>query len=389
MDGHKKAYIGNKGQKKNEAGREDNFVKSIKAKSKNLPDGIYVRGSAQGYPILFTTDTGASKTIISKRIFDSMKTEDQPNLSGASRLIGACGTEIKEHGKGIFLLKVGPVLMEVEAIVADIDDDGLLGMDVLQNGAEGPAYILMSKGIMRIDKQDVPIIQVGLKTSVRRVAAADHVVIPGQCESVIDLHVERQDNDEFSSEAEYLVEPTKHFQNDYPLHMTTTVVDADPDGSCKVRIVNPFPTAVSIRQNDVIGQATLINKSCHSRRSVNYEHSSKEENESSIRRIAAEDEKTIPLHTSCASKSKEKVWDACGAIVPEHPRNMVMKSLMNLNPGQGEGRKSTIHTLETPFRDKANYADADGLKIYRGDYHPRWPMRARERLSRCQISGSQ
>ena len=382
MDGHKKAYIGNKGQKKNETGRENNFVKSIKAKSKNLPDGIYVRGSAQGYPMLFTTDTGASQTIISKRIFDSMKTEDQPNLSGASRLIGACGTEIKEHGKGVFLLKLGSVLLEVQAIVADIDDDGLLGMDVLQNGAEGPVDILLSKGIMRIDEQDIPIIQVGLKTSVRRVAAADHVVIPGQCESVIDLYVEKQDNDDISSKTEYLVEPTKHFQDVYPLHMTTSVVDADPDGSCKVRIVNPFPTAVSIRQNDVIGQATLINKSCHSRRSVNYEHSSKEENQLSIRRIAAEDEKTIPLHTSCASKNEEKVWDACGAIVPEHPRNMVMQSLRNLNPGQGEGRKqSIIHTFETPFRDIANYADADGLKIYRGDYHPRWPMRARERLS--------
>ena len=37
--------------------------------------------------------------------------------------------------------------MEVEAIVAEIDDDGLLGVDILQNGKNGPADLLMSKGV--------------------------------------------------------------------------------------------------------------------------------------------------------------------------------------------------------------------------------------------------
>ena len=106
-----------------------------------------------------------------------MKADDQPKLSGASRLIGACGTEIKEFGKGLFLLELGSVLLEVEAIVADIDDDGLLGIDLLQNGVEGPCDLLMSKGVLLINKQEVPIVQVGLKTRVGRVASAEHVVI--------------------------------------------------------------------------------------------------------------------------------------------------------------------------------------------------------------------
>ena len=62
--------------------------------------------------MLFTTDTGASKTIISRRIFESMSAEDKLKLSGASKLIGACGTQIKELGKGLFLLKLGPVSIE-------------------------------------------------------------------------------------------------------------------------------------------------------------------------------------------------------------------------------------------------------------------------------------
>ena len=78
-------------------------------------------------------------------------------------------------------------------------------MDVLQNGDEGPSDFLMSKGVLLINKQEVPIIQVGIKTRVRRVTSADHFVIPAQCESVIDVYVERHESDDFSSETEYLV----------------------------------------------------------------------------------------------------------------------------------------------------------------------------------------
>ena len=65
-----------------------------------------------------------------------MAAEDQPKLSGSSKLIDAHGTELRELGKGLFLLKLGPMLLEIDAIVADIADDGLLGVDDLQNGDE-------------------------------------------------------------------------------------------------------------------------------------------------------------------------------------------------------------------------------------------------------------
>ena len=54
----------NMGHKNNDNLKEDNVIKSIRV-TRKLPDGVYIRGSVQGYPLLFTTDTGASKTIIS------------------------------------------------------------------------------------------------------------------------------------------------------------------------------------------------------------------------------------------------------------------------------------------------------------------------------------
>ena len=58
---------------------------------------MYIRGSVQGYPLLFTTDTGASKTIISNRVFESLKPDDRPELEKTSKLVGASGVSIKKE----------------------------------------------------------------------------------------------------------------------------------------------------------------------------------------------------------------------------------------------------------------------------------------------------
>ena len=248
-----------------------------------MPDGVYIRGSVQGYPLLFTTDTGASKTIISNRVFESLKPEDRPELEETSKLVGASGVSIKERGNGIFCLKLGSVKMEVEAIVAEIDDDGLLGVDILQNGKNGPADLLMSKGVLMIDKKEIPIIQVGVNDRVRKVTAADHFVIPAQTECVIDVYIERREYDDFSSEKEYVVEPTDHFQAEYPLQMASTLVDINRACTCKVRMLNPFPTAMSIKQDAVIGRAEPIEGIPIV--ITNEEDSSETENHVTVRRI--------------------------------------------------------------------------------------------------------
>ena len=69
------------------------------------------------------------------------------------------------------------------------------------------------------------------------------------------MYIERRKYDDFSSESEYIVEPTEHFQEKYPLQMATYFVDINEGCTCKTRLLNPFPTAVSIKQDAVLAQA--------------------------------------------------------------------------------------------------------------------------------------
>ena len=189
-----------------------------------MPDGVYIRGSVEGYPILFTIDTDASKTIVSSRIFDSMRPEDKPEI---------VGSPISEKVKASFSLQLGTLKLQIEAIVADIEDDGLLCVDVLQNGKDGPTDLLLTKGILMIDDQRVSTIQVGINQRIRGVTAADHSIIPAQSEAVIDVYVERREYDDFSCESEYIIEPTEHFREEYPLQMASTLVDINHSCTCK------------------------------------------------------------------------------------------------------------------------------------------------------------
>ena len=307
-----------------------------------MPDGVYIRGSVQGYPLLFTTDTGASKTIISNRVFESLKPEDRPELEETSKLVGASGVSIKERGKGIFCLKLGSVKMEVEAIVAEIDDDGLLGVDILQNGKNGPADLLMSKGVLMIDKKEIPIIQVGVNDRVRKVTAADHFVIPAQTECVIDVYIERREYDDFSSEKEYVVEPTDHFQAEYPLQMASTLVDINRACTCKVRMLNPFPTAMSIKQDAVIGRAEPIEGIPIV--ITNEEDSSEIENHVAVRRIklvTSEHAQSLPEYTARKVQTKDSTE------IPSHLVDLYEKTSQGLNDEQ----KQKVANLLARFKD--------------------------------------
>ncbi|KAH3877831.1 hypothetical protein DPMN_001709 [Dreissena polymorpha] len=93
-------------------------------------------------------------------------------------------------GRGAFRMQLGPVKRLQEAIVADIEDDVLLGYDVLGN-AESPADIILSQGIISLEGQEIPCIQKMLR-QMRKVTVADEASVPGDCEAVIEVHVKEE-----------------------------------------------------------------------------------------------------------------------------------------------------------------------------------------------------
>ena len=136
-----------------------------------------------------------------------------------------------------------------------IGDEGLLGADIMQEDEKGPGDLILSKGILRLRGVDIEILKVGKDSKVRKVAAADHYTVPGYCEQVIDVYVERFLEDDCTKSRDVVVEPCDGFTDMYPLVMASTVVNMNSSPTQKVRLLNPSSDPVSINQDSVIGRA--------------------------------------------------------------------------------------------------------------------------------------
>ena len=149
-------------------------------------------------------DTGAEKTIISKKVFS--KIDGQPKLVQKGCLLHAGGDPLKDYGKCTLSIQLDDATFVKEVIIADIQDNALLGIDIMRNKDGKIADILMSKNKIVID--GVEISYQPKARSTRRVRLADDYEISGHTEQILDVFVERFEEDDLIQNYEVIIQPT-------------------------------------------------------------------------------------------------------------------------------------------------------------------------------------
>ena len=188
-----------------------------------------------------------------------MEVDSRPELRGRPVLGGLGAHPLREWERALLKSRLGTLELEREAIVADIEDEVLLGYDILGGGKDGPADILLSKNVIVLCGTEIPCIQRGKRPESRREVVADDTLVPGLAETLIDVYIDRYVDDDRQT-AHFLVEPSHSFQERYPLRMASTLVDLNGGPTCKVRVLNPLPTTVKLFQDAEIGKAKGIER---------------------------------------------------------------------------------------------------------------------------------
>ena len=218
-------------------------------------DGFYLEASIEGMKMVFTIDTGATKTVISERVYHSMPVSQRPILRKTMGLTDATGQPLTQLGTAIFKINLTPDLcFESDIIVANIEDQGLLGHDLL---TLGNAHLLYDEGALQFMGVHLPCMRVGSTTQVRQIHAADHFIIPGHCEKIIDVFVDHFDTDD-KQNTPILLEPSQQFQEKYGLLMASSLSDLNSKVTHKVRQLNPNKVDISINQDATLGTAENI-----------------------------------------------------------------------------------------------------------------------------------
>ena len=138
---------------------------------------------------------------MSTRVFHKIQTVSRPKLEASRSLASADGKPLKEKGKATFILQIGDLKLQKELVVAEIEYEILLGLDILMKGEKGPADIKLSEGVVLLN--GFPCVKIGHSDLVRKVVSAENVIIPPKSEIIVDILVERTDKDYLSDSQEF------------------------------------------------------------------------------------------------------------------------------------------------------------------------------------------
>ena len=312
--------------------------------------GIYVKGSVESVDIVYTVDTGASATLLSSRIFHEISEKKRPMLvtENCSRFRGPSGGTIPVLGQATFDLYIGDVHISKRITVADIQDDCLLGSDILLALEEGPFDFHLSENRLVWNGFSVPCIQVKQPSSTK-IACATDCTIEGYSEHIVDAKLV-SGSSLIAEESEIivgdvLIEPCPSFHDKHKLLMASSLGRVHGDRVVKVRVMNPFPQAISIRRGVVMGEANPFSEVIQ----LLDEESNSTENFHVARRLqmsSMSQSSTTEVVDSVTPSSKE---------VPSHVKSLFEKTVENVS----EAIHDDVAQLFNDFGDTFSKDDDD------------------------------
>jgi len=159
------------------------------------------------------------------------------------------------------------------------------------------------------------------------------------CEILLDVFVDRYDDDSPDIVSDLLLEPVEDFLQKFPVVMAPTLVDICQDVTNKVRILNPFNKKVTISQDTIIGEAEkLINEP---KILIEFEDTTEINNFDQVRRLKVQ-EKSNPVQWETNTgiiRNISKKGTADGGksgIVPPHLQDLFQKSTEECSPEESQ-----------------------------------------------------
>ncbi|VDI29050.1 Hypothetical predicted protein [Mytilus galloprovincialis] len=230
---------------------------------------MYVELLIHDILVKFVVDTGATLTLVSNKVYDLIPDLYRPHLSATkSQIKSACGNYLNLRGKGNFKLDFGTERFTSEAVVTELQVDGILGLDFMK---KNKCLVDVSENIFHIDNLvSVPLIFQGT-LGCFRVVSTESVTIPARSEIVVSGKVCLSEGQTLPKN-DVLVEASENKGKDYILTARSLVKSND---SIPVRLMNVENEAKTIFPGTTIAQMCEISHVAKSLPSQNDEQNKK------------------------------------------------------------------------------------------------------------------
>lgn len=199
----------------------------------------FISGQIWGKEIDILVDTGATVTILSKRIFDTLDSELRKTLKTVDTpLQTASGKGLTNVGKLEVPLCIQDLEVNWTCVVAETNDDLILGMDFIRR--HSCTVATKGEGYLELLGQKIPFVnKVTQHKRCCSVKVAETVEIPAKSEMVFPgrMNPRRLDSKKNAAQQTGIIMPTNQFQEREQLTLAGTLADSD-QGCVTLRVIN-------------------------------------------------------------------------------------------------------------------------------------------------------
>ena len=197
-------------------------------------------------------DSGANISILSKKTIDNLPYSSRPKIHPVqTSLITVTGESSPFEGKIEVDVLLGRQKIVHEFLIADIKQDGILGIDFLMMNS---CDIFLSKGYMNVHGEKVPCFLNRSETNCCRIALAETVEVPPESEII----VQGKPLDAINRNSVGILEPVEKFVERTGLMVAKLLVDPAA-GNVPIRIANFQKEPCIIYENTVTAVYEHVN----------------------------------------------------------------------------------------------------------------------------------
>ena len=238
-------------------------------------------------------------------------------------------------------IRMGPLCFDHMCVVADILDEVLLGEDLLLCDPSGPADIIQSEEKMVFRGVSIPLMMVS-PSVVRHVTVAEDVEVPAMQEVIVDVFVDRLENQNEDEVGRLLVEMHPNLPEGYGCILAPMIVDASSNTTVTVCILNPHSYPIVVRQDSVVSQVEPVDV-VHTISEC--ENPSEKSNCSATRRVLLGEKSMLPGKAHRVTKGQKRSFAQYVQEPLAHSQHTLKDLYEHSVKGRNEYQKKVIHWL--------------------------------------------
>lgn len=211
--------------------------------------GMFVKAKVTGLEVNLLVDTGATVTLISRKLYERMKDPVKTQMN--RDIYSAGGEKLNIFGKTVVDVEIGKWLASSVAVIADISIDGILGLDFQKSQY---CVIDVGRGIMKMKGFDIQLSFEG-NIGCYNVTVAETVTLPPRTENIVRGKVKDKC---CSLNGASLVEPNTTIKDADTILLGRSLVENVE--AIPLRIMNVTNTPKVIQEGTVIGSISTVDE---------------------------------------------------------------------------------------------------------------------------------